>query len=219
MISAVVLAAGMSTRMGTLKQLLPFGESTVLGSVIKNLQIASIDRIVVVLGHEAEKVRESLQTGTPPSLAASATMNTARDGGVPKTVEIVTNEEYVLGMFSSVQAGLRALNADTETFLICLGDQPSIRGETIRALVQKFADCGKGIGIPFTENDQGHPLFVSGKYLNELQMMAPTLTLKHFLTAHSHDIARLPVEDSAILRDIDTPAEYEDERRRYNCDI
>lgn len=198
MIAAVVLAAGMSTRMGTLKQLLPFGKSTVLGSVIESLRAAGLDRVVVVLGHEADKVRESVATSQ---------------------AEFAINDDYVLGMFSSVQAGLRALCPNTETFLICLSDQPSIRGETIRALIRKFSTCGKGIGIPFTDNDRGHPLFVSGKYLNELRLMAPTLTLKHFLSAHSADIARLPVEDSAILRDIDTPAEYEDERRRYNCDI
>src|ERR1043166_8726264 len=122
MTSAIVLAAGMSTRMGTLKQLLPFGKSTVLGSVIENLRVAGLDRVVVVLGHEANKVRESIAT---------------------TKVEFVTNEDHVLGMFSSVQTGLRALGSDTETFLICLGDQPSIRGETIRALIGSFAKCDK----------------------------------------------------------------------------
>lgn len=198
MTAAVVLAAGLSSRMGTPKQLLPFGKSTVLGSVIENLQTARVDRIIIVLGHEAEKVRESVKNAN---------------------VEFVLNLDYVLGMFSSVQAGLRALTPETDVFLICLGDQPSIRGETIRSLIDKFPNCGKGIGIPFTQNDQGHPLFVSGKYLNELQLMASTLTLKHFLSAHSSDIAQLPVEDAAILRDIDTRADYETERRRYNCDI
>jgi molybdenum cofactor cytidylyltransferase len=198
MTAAIVLAAGMSSRMGTLKQLLPFGNSTVLGSVIENLQAAGVDRVVVVLGHEAEKVRQAVDN---------------------VGVEFVLNEEYVVGMFSSVQAGVRALPADTETVLICLGDQPGICSETIRALIATFGRCGNGIGIPFTQNDQGHPLFVSGKYLNELQLMSPTLTLKHFLSAHANDIARLPIEDGAVLRDIDTPAEYEAERRHYSCDI
>ncbi len=89
----------------------------------------------------------------------------------------------------------------------------------MRILLDQFASCGKGIGIPFADHDQGHPLFVSQKYRNELQFMAPTLTLKHLLSAHSNDIARLPVEDSAVLRDIDTRTEYENERQRYNCDI
>jgi molybdenum cofactor cytidylyltransferase len=196
--AAVVLAAGMSTRMGTLKQMLPFGKSTVLGSVIDSLRAASVDRIIVVLGHEAEKIRQSVSGSK---------------------AEFVVNEDYVLGMFSSVQAGVRTLTPDTETFLICLGDQPGIRGGTIRTLLETFSKCGKGIGIPFADEDQGHPLFVSGKYLNELQLMAPTLTLKHFLSAHSTDTARLPVQDPAILRDIDTQADYESELRRYNCDI
>jgi molybdenum cofactor cytidylyltransferase len=198
MTAAVVLAAGMSTRMGTLKQLLPFGRSTVLGAVIENLQSAGLDRVIVVLGHEVDQVRRAV------------------DGD---RVECVVNKEYVVGMFSSVQAGLRALPADTRTILICLGDQPGIRGETIRALIAAFGECRKGVGIPFTANDQGHPLFVSGKYRNELLLMSPTLTLKHFLSAHASDIARLPIQDGSVLRDIDTPAEYEAERRHYSCDI
>jgi molybdenum cofactor cytidylyltransferase len=170
----------------------------VLGSVVANVQIGGVDRIIVVLGHEAEKVRQSL------------------DGA---KVEFVRNEDYMLGMFSSVQAGLRVLPSDTKAFLICLGDQPGIRGETIRELIVKFSAADKGLGIPFADNDQGHPLFVAGRYLNELQLMAPTLTLKHFLSVHSTDIARLPIDDAAVLRDIDTPAEYAAERRRYHSDI
>jgi molybdenum cofactor cytidylyltransferase len=134
-------------------------------------------------------------------------------------VEFVLNEDYPLGMFSSVQAGLRALPPDTKAFLVCLGDQPSIRGETIRQLITKFSASDKGIGVPFADDDQGHPLFVAGRYLNELRLMAPTLTLKHFLSVHSNDIAQLSIDDAAVLRDIDTPAEYAAERRRYNCDI
>jgi len=198
MIAAVVLAAGMSSRMGTPKQLLPFGRTTVLGAVVANLQAAALDRVVVVLGHEAERIRSTV----------------ANDG-----VEFVVNEEYARGMFSSVQTGVRALPAQTNAFLICLGDQPGIRGETLGELIGKFRACAKGIGVPFTDNDQGHPLFVAGKYLNELQLMAPTLTLKHFLAAHSADIAQLPVEDGAVLRDIDTRDDYEAERKRCHCDI
>lgn len=198
MIAAVVLAAGRSSRMGTPKQLLPFGQSTVLGSVVDGLKQARLDRIIVVLGHESEKIRAAVRASG---------------------VEFATNPDHSLGMFSSVQAGVRALRPDTKAFLICLGDQPSIRGETIRALVEKFLAVGRGIGIPFAENDQGHPLFVDGKYLNELQMMAPTLTLKHFLAAHGDDIAQLPIDDDAVLRDIDTRDDYEAEKRRYNCDI
>lgn len=198
MIAAIVLAAGSSSRMGTPKQLLPFGASTILGSVVENLKAAQVDRILVVLGHEAERIRAAV-------------------GG--DAVEFVLNADYPQGMFSSVQAGLRRLRPDTSSFLICLGDQPGIRGRTLRELIGKFAACGRGIGIPFAQKDQGHPLFVSGKYLNELSMMAPHLTLKHFLSAHSDDIARLPIEDAAVLRDIDTRADYEAEKRRYNCDI
>src|ERR1044071_9143286 len=117
MTSAIVLAAGMSTRMGTLKQLLPFGKSTVLGSVIENLRVAGLDRVVVVLGHEANKVRESIAT---------------------TEVEFVTNEDHVLGMFSSVQTGLRALSSHTEAFLFGRSGCTSIRGQTIRALIGSF---------------------------------------------------------------------------------
>src|SRR5664279_6348180 len=86
---AIILAAGESRRMGEPKQLLPFGGTTMLECVIDAFRSSRVDQIIVVLGHKAEEISQKL--GTAPQL------------------KIVKNPHYPQGMFTSVQAGLRAL--------------------------------------------------------------------------------------------------------------
>ena len=93
MIWAIILAAGESQRMGTQKLLLPFGETTVVEVVVRTALVSSVDRVLAVLGADRDAVRLKLESSG---------------------AEFVINENYHLGMLSSVQAGFRALPADAE---------------------------------------------------------------------------------------------------------
>ena len=135
LVSAVVLAAGKSERMGRLKQLLPFGKRTVVETVTKTLQLVGCTEILVVLGHRASEIAHVL----------------------PNTVRTVVNEDYESGMFSSVLAGLNALDSQADGMLLLLGDQPQIRAGMVKAVIDRFAQSDEGIVIPVVDGKRGHP--------------------------------------------------------------
>jgi molybdenum cofactor cytidylyltransferase len=185
---AVILAAGESRRMGEPKQLLPFAGKTMLECVIDAFTTQMVDQILVVLGHRADEI--------------------ARHLGVAGRVD---NSNYKAGMFTSVQAGLHALPAETKLVMLGLCDQPRLQRATVEKLVTEFT--GK-ILIPAFKGRQGHPLLFSARYVPEILAMGETLTLKHFLANHPDEIARSPVADEGVLVDIDDRASYERELRR-----
>jgi CTP:molybdopterin cytidylyltransferase MocA/REP element-mobilizing transposase RayT len=183
---AVILAAGESKRMGGQpKQLLPFAGKPMLQCVIDALPV---DERIVVLGYRADVI--------------AGKINGAR---------IVINKDYAAGMFTSVQAGLRALPARTKCVLVALADQPKLRAETVRTLLGRFT--GK-IVVPSFGGRQGHPLLLAARYVPEILAMDGSLTLKHFLANHPGDLTRLVVEDEGVLVDVDSPEDY---RRIVGC--
>jgi molybdenum cofactor cytidylyltransferase len=187
---AIILAAGESRRMGEPKQLLPFGSKTILECVTDAFDSPKIDQILVVLGHKAEEI--------------ATRISHAR-------ARVVTNERYREGMFTSVQAGLRALPAETKLVLIGLCDQPRLQQATVETLVDEFEKKRHKILVPVHDGRQGHPLLFAGRYAKEIVAMDSSLTLKHFLAAHADEIARAPVPDEGVLVDIDDRETYERE--------
>jgi molybdenum cofactor cytidylyltransferase len=105
-IAAVILAAGMSSRMGGAKQLLRLGEHTLLEHVLENVRTSGVGDIVLVLGHAAETIRKSIDA---------------------KNLNIVVNDAYREGMGSSLQTGVSALPAEIDAAFIVLADQPFVQ--------------------------------------------------------------------------------------------
>ena len=195
---AVVPAAGMSTRMGSPKQLLPFGDKTILQTVVDTLLEAELDGVMVVLGHYAEAVRESL--GERP-------------------VDFHVNSNYRNGMFSSILCGICALPGSANAALIALGDQPRIAGEVVRRVVAAYREGEKGIVIPTVEGERGHPALVDlQKYGAEIAGLSGEAGLKPVMRGHPGDTLELPVDDVRILRDIDTPEDYRAELERQETE-
>ncbi len=202
MIPAIVLAAGLSRRMGRFKLTLPWGETTVIGQVIGTLQAAGVMDIVVVTGHCAPEVEAAL-AGT--------------------TARTVHNPDYAAGeMVSSIQVGLRALlhrsglraGAITETAagppaaLLCLGDQPQIEAATVRAvLAAGAAENWSRIVIPSFRMRAGHPILLPAWLWPEI--LAETGTLRAVLAAHRDATCYLNVDTPTVLADLDTPEDYE----------
>ena len=122
---------------------------------------------------------------------------------------IVRNQHYQQRMFTSVQAGLRALPDQATLVMIALCDQPRLQRETIENLIAEFEKKQHKILIPIYGGRQGHPLLFRSGYAKEILALDKSLTLKHFLAAHAGDIARLPVADAGVLIDIDDQADYQ----------
>lgn len=193
-IAAIILAAGLSRRMGRPKMLLPWGERTVLGQVLTTLRKAGIEQRIVITGAEREQVEEIAQ----------------REGA-----ECLYNPGYETGeMLSSIQIGLRALEsrAEIQAALICLGDQPQIETEVVQTILKTWCETRAPLIVPTYAGRRGHPWLVTRTYWHEITALQPPATARTFLHAHASEIYSLPVQTDSILKDLDTPEEYEKEK-------
>lgn len=185
-VSAILLAAGRSRRMGAFKPLLPFGETTVIRSCIHNLYAGGVDRVVVVLGERAEELRDHLA-----DLDLSFALN--------------TNSESE--MSDSIICGLRQIGPASGAVLIMLADQPAVGPEVINLLIEKW-DGGSKLIIPEHSGQGGHPVLIDCSYRQELETLDPERSLRAFFVAHGSEVERLPVASPYIARDLDTWDDY-----------
>lgn len=187
MITAIILAAGESKRMGEPKMLMPWGKSTVLQTVISTFQASGIKDILVVTGGAHQQV-ESL---------------------IGKTVETVFNENYQSGeMLSSIQLGLTVKMREASAALICLGDQPQVEERSVRSICNAFHAGKSQIVVPSFEMQRGHPWLVARSLWDELIAMKPPKTPRDFLKKHASKIHYVIVDNSSIIADLDTPEDY-----------
>ena len=202
MIAAVVLAAGESRRMGTQKLLLPFGDSTVIGAVVRAALASRADRVLVVLGADRDAVREEIER-----VRASGRSG---EGHGSDRLGFTVNDSYASGMLSSVQAGFRALPTDAEAAVVMLGDQPFLPCAVVDAVIAAYRDSGRGIVIPVFQGRRGHPALVDMKYRGEVLGLDPAEGLRQLVHAHPDDVREVEAGDADILRDLDTPEDYKD---------
>ncbi len=187
MISAIVLAAGEAKRMGRLKQLLPFGDSTLIEGVVSNILESGVSEIIVVLGHQAERIA--------PLIAA-------------KPLKVVINPDYREGLSSSIRCGLDHTAKESDAFMIFLGDQPLIGREIINRLVDEFARGRYGIIAPVYKGERGHPVIFAAKYRTELSRLEGDTGAKEIVKAHPKDVQGVEVGSESILLDINTENDY-----------
>jgi len=188
MVGAVVLAAGMSTRMGTPKMLLPWKDGTVVEQVVSTLILSGVNQICVVTGANNQEVDEILR---------DYPVNTA------------FNPHYQNGeMLYSIQTGLTQLTG-MDAGLIVLGDQPQIKAEVVRAVIRNFRQRPTSLVIPSYQMRRGHPWLVAAPLWDEILSLTPPQTLRDFTGAHQEEITYLNVDTPSILQDMDTPEDYQ----------
>jgi molybdenum cofactor cytidylyltransferase len=192
-----VLAAGEARRFGSPKLLMPFGNSTVLGSVISALAAADIAPIVVVTGPGAPAIETALKGAA---------------------VQVVRNPDPARGMVSSVRVGVEALPDSLKRFMIALGDQPRIRPEDISRLLRAHRGSGKGIALPTYQGKRGHPVLFHSRFRQAILALADDQTLRDLIHAHHGDCVEVECDSDAYVRDIDTQEQYQDESRRSRAD-
>lgn len=188
MISAIILAAGESKRMGQPKMGLPWGKTTVLGQVISTFQTAGIEDIVVVLGGARERVEEIVKQYGARS---------------------IFNADFANGeMLPSLQRGIEAQSSQTQAMLIGLGDQPQIQEGTVRLVCETFTTMQSKVVAPSYQMRRGHPWLVKRSLWNELLEMRPPQSPRDFLNRYAKEIQYIQVQTSTILADLDTMEEY-----------
>jgi molybdenum cofactor cytidylyltransferase len=188
MISAIVLTAGESKRMGQPKMLLPWKATTVLGQVLSVLQSAEVEDIITVTGGFREQVEAiAKQHGT----------------------RIVFNPEFASNeMLSSIQYGLRSLQAEAEAAFICLGDQPQVQEGSVRRVREMFENGKSNLIVPSYQMRRGHPWLVARPLWEEILKMRSPQSPRDFLNSHANEIEYVEVDNPSILQDLDTPEDY-----------
>ncbi|HCY41515.1 MAG TPA: molybdenum cofactor cytidylyltransferase [Prolixibacteraceae bacterium] len=184
---AIVLAAGMSTRMGTQKLLLPFAGMTMIEKVVENILNSGIENVLIVLGANRTEIEEILEFWP---------------------VQLTWNENFREGMHTSVIAGVNALPESAKAAAFFLGDQPLISPEVVVKVVEEWQNSGKGIVIPLYAGKRGHPPLYDLKFRNELQNLDPSVGLRSVAQRFQDEIIEVETECPGILKDIDTKEDY-----------
>lgn len=186
-ISAIILAAGYSSRMGRFKPLLPLGGTTVAGRVANLYRSAGIHDICMVAGHRADALRDALQS---------------------IDVRWVINPQYANGMYSSLVAGLRDLPHGCKGFFVHPVDLPLVRRSTLAALIGAFDCYPADILHPCFEGKRGHPPLVPAALALRIRTWPGKGGLQAFWRAANTPMRDLNVADEGILLDLDTEADF-----------
>jgi len=191
--AAIILAGGFSSRMKQFKPLLPLGGATVTDHVVSTFLGAGVD-VFLVVGHRREEI-------------------TARIKNLD--VNIIYNPDYEKGMFSSIQAGIRQLKGDYQAFFILPVDIPLVKPATIKHILNTGRHHPDNIIYPTYEGKRGHPPLIPARFITELLEWQKEGGLKSLLKTHDDLAYDVPVTDSYILFDIDTPEDYQELLRRF----
>jgi CTP:molybdopterin cytidylyltransferase MocA len=185
-VAAILLAAGRSRRMGAFKPLLPFGDKTVITSCIDNLRSGGADYIIVVVGHEAQKIEAHLRE---------------------KDLRFAVNDDPDSEMGVSIVCGIRSVPENVGAVLIALVDHPAVDASIIQTIIEAWRS-GHRLVIPEFNGRGGHPVLVDARYRNELLALDPSLGLRSLFQTHKSDVCRRQVGSSFVARDMDTWDDY-----------
>jgi molybdenum cofactor cytidylyltransferase len=195
-VSALILAAGYSSRAPGFKPLLPLGDCSVIETTIKNFRQAGIDAITAVAGYQAAKLLPVLS-------------------GLD--VKPVFNANFDQGMFSSVLAGIKSLGPEAEAFFLLPADMPLVRSHTIRLLARAYQKTRADVIYPVFQGQRGHPPLISANLLPAILAWNRPEGLRLLLEQHEDNAYELEVLDEGVLLDIDTAADYREVIGCYGC--
>ena len=193
-VTAIILAAGRSTRMGGPNKLLAeLGGKKLVRIVTEQALASRASGVIVVTGHQAAEVEKSLQ-------------------GLK--VKFVRNPDFAAGLASSVKSGIAAVPDNADGAVVCLGDMPLIDAHLIDRLIEAFApDRGNLIVVPVSDGRRGNPVLWSRRFFNELMTLDGDIGARHLIAKHSEAVAEVAVEGHGAFLDIDTPQALEAAQR------
>lgn len=192
MISGVVLAAGLSRRMGLAKLLLDWGGQPVIRRAVEQVRAGGVKDLIVVLGHEGEAIREALK-------------------GLP--VRFVQNPEPEAGQASSIACGISALGPGVEAAIIALGDQPALPPDVVPRLLETFKQTRKSVVAPLYQGVQGNPVLFAASVFPELRSLTGDRGGRAVVEKEPGRVATV-LFDLTVPPDLDTLEEYERLRPR-----
>jgi molybdenum cofactor cytidylyltransferase len=186
-IAVLILAAGMSSRMGQLKALLPIAGETVIERLVSVFRENNV-QVFILTGYRGHDIAQALKN---------------------REVTFVKNPKYELGMFTSVQEGVRALQPAIEAFFMIPVDIPLVKSETIKSLINEYNQNLGKIIYPVFGGRRGHPPLIPGNLVPVIVQWSKDGNLRDVLNSYSNLAFEVEVNDKGILIDIDTLDDYE----------
>jgi molybdenum cofactor cytidylyltransferase len=185
-ITAVVLAAGQSRRMGTANKLLEEIDGVAMvARAVAAAQASQAAGVVVVTGHEAARVRTLLE-----------------DRGVA----FADSPHYAEGLSASLKAGIAAVPADADGAIVLLGDMPGVSAAHIDRLIAAFNPVeGRSICVPTHRGKRGNPVLWGNEFFDDIAALSGDVGAKHLIGAHADAVCEVALDDEAIFVDLDTP--------------
>lgn len=185
-VTALVLAAGRSSRMGPTNKLLAEVNGAPLVARAVDAALASqAANVIVVTGHQGESVARAL---------------------ADRPVTFVHNPAFAEGLSSSLRAGLAAVPSESDAVVVCLGDMPRVASAVIDRLIAAYSPVeGRAICIPTTHGKQGNPVLWDRAFFTEMAALTGDAGAKRLIGQHADRLCEVPVDDAGILYDVDTP--------------
>lgn len=188
MISAIILAAGASSRMGEPKPLVALGDRTVLGHVLDAVTASRVGETIVVLGADADRVRAGVD------LAGTRT---------------VENPAFTDGMSTSLRAGLAALAPGSEAFFVVLGDEPFVTPGTLDQMIAARDRTHARVVVPVYRGVRGNPVLIDRSLAQEAEEITGDRGCRAIRLHHPEETVDVPVDDPGVVIDLDTPEEVQ----------
>jgi molybdenum cofactor cytidylyltransferase len=183
-VTGLVLAAGGSERLGRPKQLLPYGEATLLDHVLAVARECAFDQLLCVIGGSAEEIRERV------GLHGAA---------------VVENKQFGEGCSSSIAAALNAVNPKTDALVLMLGDQPGVTPAVVRGLIENRGDAP--LAAIAYDDGRGHPLAFARSMFGELAALHGDKGVWKLLDRHAREVVDVPAP-GPVPRDVNTDEDY-----------
>ncbi len=184
-ITALVLAAGRSTRMGSNKLLEFLGDRPLLHHTVEAALRSKANPVFVVTGHQDEAIRSTLS---------------ACD------VCFVANPDYAKGLSTSLKAGIAALPSSCQGVIVLLGDMPLIESSLIDRIIKTFQSSPDASAVvPTYQGEWGNPVLIARRLFDDVQSLEGDAGARKLLMSHRDEVIESPVETSSILMDLDTP--------------
>ena len=193
MISAIILAAGVSRRMGKENKLfLPLGGEALVAKLVKSVCDSNVSQVLVVLGHEAEQVK--LQLDNFP-------------------LSFVYNPYFSEGMTTSIKSGIKEISQKCDGFLICLADMPFIGTTEIDKLINAYTQNRikekRLIIVPVFRGQRGNPVLFSRDFQNDILDHKTFSGCKGVIMNNSESVMEIEMNNDNILLDVDTLEDYQ----------
>lgn len=194
MISAIILAAGLSSRMGKNKLLLPLGKQSIIEHVVEKVSKSCVDEIVVVLGNDAKDIKAVLGRFD---------------------IKTVVNSDYIKGQSTSVKVGIREVDGHAEGALFIMGDQPMIKTGIINDIIHKFSECKCSIIVPTYNNKRGNPVLFGNQWFEDLTHVQGDKGGRDIIKNNLDQVSFMEISDDLFLKDIDNDVMYQHIKAKF----